>query len=292
MTKELHLAVAAGLSCLAVMVLTFATGCSKIPNGGVPIYLQVDSPSVAYDGGAFGSASSRIPDVWLQTGSTDLGAYEMPNKIPILAQGDVPILVSGGIYDNGIISSRASYPFYESDTFTIHNATPGQLYHFHPVYHYFPSTQFAVKQDFTNSAGFSNMTLSNPDADSSVYEGLHSGLIAMGTADTVVYSLYPGVAITTNGREAYLEMNFKKSNTSETMPFDVGLRATSSTGSITDFPLITIFPQLYWKKTYLNFSTFVGNNQGSTFQIYIIVYKNPGTTGSVYFDNVKLLYFN
>jgi hypothetical protein len=54
----------------------------------------------------------------------------------------------------------------------------------------------------------------------------------MGTADTVVYSMYtPGVAITTNGREAYLEMNFKKSNTSETMPFDVGLRATSSTGT-------------------------------------------------------------
>jgi hypothetical protein len=75
------------------------------------IYLQVDSPSVAYDGGAYGSASCRIPDVWLQTGSTGLGAYEMPDKIPILAQGDVPLLVSGGIYEQWYRQFESSISF-------------------------------------------------------------------------------------------------------------------------------------------------------------------------------------
>ncbi|MCW3125861.1 MAG: hypothetical protein JWO03_1519 [Bacteroidetes bacterium] len=294
MTKELRISIGSGLACVAVLLLIFAPGCTKVPNGGVPIYLQVDSPSVAYDGGAFGSPGFRIPDAWVESGATDLGAYEMPIRVPILAQGDVSILISAGIYDNGIISSRASYPFYRSDTFTIHNAVPGQVYTRHPVYHYFANTQHGILENFNSSTSFdSHMSISNEDADSLPGLPLHSGQIVMGTNDTMTVCLQAnGTTVNTNGREAYVEMNFKKSNTNENMPFDVGLAATDGTGTISYYPLITIFPQTSWKKTYLNFSSFIGNNAGSSFKIYYVVYKNPGITGTVYFDNVKLLYFN
>jgi hypothetical protein len=293
MAKELRFAIGGGLGCMLVLLLTLTQGCTKIPNGGVPIYLLVDSPTVAYDGGTFGSASYRIPDVWAESGSTDLGAYQMPVKIPILAGGNVPVLVSAGIYDNGIVSSRAAYPFYKSDTFTIPNAIAGQTYTYHPVYHYFPNTQFGINDPFENFVGFTNMTLSTRDADSSVYEGAHSGKITMGLNDTLITSIMTNTpTINTNGRDAYVEMNFKKGPGNDTLAFDVGIRATDAQGDINDYTLITIFPQTYWKKTYLNFSYWLGTNLNSTFQIYFTVYKNPGVTDAVYFDNVKLLYFN
>jgi hypothetical protein len=292
MTKELRLSIGSGLACMALLLLLFAPGCTKIPNGGVPIYVQIDSPSVAYDGGAFGSASFRIPDVWAETGATNLGAYEMPVRIPVLAQGTVPMLVSAGIYDNGIVSQRASYPFYRPDTFTIQNAVPGQVYVHHPVYHYFANTQHGILQNFNNSTGFDYMTLGNEDADSLSGQPWHCGQIAMGVNDTTTLALqHSGDIITSNGRQAYVELNFKKSNTNELMPIDVGLLVTDPVGT-NYYTLITLIPQTYWKKTYLNFSNTVGNNAGASFQIYFAVYKNAGTTGTVYVDNVKMLYFN
>jgi hypothetical protein len=202
------------------------------------------------------------------------------------------MLISAGIYDNGIVSQRASYPFYRPDTFTIQNAVPGQVYVHHPVYHYFANTQHGILQNFNNSTGFDYMTLGNEDADSLSGQPWHCGQIAMGTNDTTTLALqHSGDIITSNGRQAYVELNFKKSNTNELMPIDVGLLVTDPVGT-NYYTLITLIPQTYWKKTYLNFSNTVGNNAGASFQIYFAVYKNAGTTGTVYVDNVKMLYFN
>lgn len=293
MTKELRISIGTGLALLSVLLLLISPGCRKVPNGGVPIYVQLDSPSVADDGIA-GSTTFRIPDAYVTNGNTDLGGYEMPVKVPVLAQGDQLMLVSAGIYDNGIISARAEYPFYRPDTFTIQNAIPGHVYVHHPVFHYFGNVQHGILQDFNSSTGFdAQMSISNEDADSITGRPWHSGQIVMGVNDTQKIAVQANAdLIQTNGRQAYIEMNFKKSNTSEYMPFDVGIEAISSTGSLSYYTLITIFPDTKWKKTYLNFSTFIGNNQGSTFKIYFVGYKNPGTTGTIYIDNLKLLYLN
>ena len=151
-----------------LQVISFATilgglffgisSCSKVPNNGVPIYLAIDSPTVTYTY-PFGSTSHSIPGVWATVGSHNLGAYEMPVNIPILSDGNSLISLSAGIYDNGIVNIPAQYPFYNPDTFTIHNAIPGQVYHHHPVYSYVAGTQFAVIEGFDNSNNFTNVTV-------------------------------------------------------------------------------------------------------------------------------------
>ena len=280
------------LAAISLLLLWIgSSGCSPIPNDGVPIYLQVDSPTVVIDDVSFGTSSQRIVDVWAETGNHNLGGYEMPVKIPVLAQGDVPFIISAGILDNGLVDARVQYPFYRPDTFTIGTAIPGHVYVHHPVYHYFARTHIALNENFEGGSSFTGLSRTNYSTDSAVYEGAHSGAILMGVNDTTNFAtqLSP-VTITTNGRQAYVELNYKSD-----VYFDVGIRETTGTGTsatITDIPVITLSPRSYWNKTYLNLSTAIGSYQGAGFQLYFISYKLPGTTGKLYLDNIKLLYFN
>ena len=266
------------------ILLALISGCAKVPAGGQPIYLHIDSASLAEDGPAYGSSSSRIPDTWVETGSQDLGAYEAPVNIPILATGDVPILLSAGIYDNGIISSRAVYPFYRPDTFTLHHVTAGQTYTYHPVYHYFANTKFALQQDFEVSKGFTNLV-----QDANGYEG-KCGAITLQAQDTVILSEQGnGKVINTNGREAYVEMNYRMS--SDKLYCKVGLEIISH-GVMSYYTLIDLKPTSEWKKVYLNFSNTIGNNRDCEFRIFFAPSKDAGQEATMYVDNVKLLYFD
>ena len=298
MTKELRLALGGGLICVSVLLVLLSPGCSNMPNGGVPIYIRIDSPTVVIDNARFGSGSFRIPDVWAESGSQNLGAYEMPVSIPVLAGGNVPILISGGIYDNGIINTRVSYPFYKPDTFTIPNAIPGHVYHHKPVYHYFASTQVALNSTFEGNNDFdSKMTLiSNAHI---AFEGARCGAIIMHPADSTITTIQSQpMAINTQGGAAYIELNYRN----PAIYFDVYLRATNydNFGNVisqTDYPKLTIGLHPEWSKTYLNFSNEAGYNPGADFQIIFVTYRLPtinttNTTDSVLLDNIKFLYFN
>ncbi|MBS1617606.1 MAG: hypothetical protein JST76_03760 [Bacteroidetes bacterium] len=274
------------ISICGIAATLLISECNRMPTGGIPIYVKIDSASVASDGGLYGSSSCRLADVWVTNANTDLGAYEMPTLFPVLASGDVRMLVSGGIYDNGIISSRAEYPFYKPDTFTIYGAVAGQTYTHNPQYHYFEQTKFAIKQDFEQATGFDNMTITNDG-----YEG-KGGVISMGLSDTVTLSFQTDTpVINTNGRQAYVEMNYHMSD-SVSMRCKVGVAAINSAGITTYYTLSDLNPTGHWKKIYFNFSQWIGQNAGSKFQVYFSVSKDVGHSGSMYVDNVKLLYFD
>jgi hypothetical protein len=275
------------------------SGCNTMPDGSVPIYVRIDSPTVTTAGTLFGSASNRIPTVWATTGAHNLGAYEMPINIPVLSEGAVPMAVSAGIYDNGIISAQAQYPFYAPDTFTIPNAIPGHLYIHHPIYHYYTYTQIGLNCDFESGNSFTNVStfseLPTSDPDSIVYEGYHSGGIIMTPSDTAITAYQTnGVTISTNGRESYIELNWKINNPN--VFCDVGVIATLYSGGQiseqTTEPILTLTAFGAWRKTYLNCDNFIGSNQGYTFQIYFTAYNSAGQQDTVFLDNIKLLYFH
>ncbi|HEY0262319.1 MAG TPA: hypothetical protein VGB95_04790, partial [Chitinophagales bacterium] len=96
-------------------------GCS-MPNNGIPVYIQIDSMSVQTNQSTQGSASSKITDAWLYVNGEQIGVFELPAKIPVLKSGDLRVSISAGIKDNGIANTRAAYPFYADDTFTIVDA--------------------------------------------------------------------------------------------------------------------------------------------------------------------------
>jgi hypothetical protein len=294
--KKTYLQGKALAAIIIAIALTGISSCEKMPNDGVPIYLVVDSATVAYDGTAFGSTSARIPDVWATAGAHNLGGYQTPVKIPILAQGDVPMVLSAGIFDHGLENYRIQYPFYRPDTFTIANAIPGHVYYHHPVYHYFSNTQVAFTEEFesTTNGGFDKLvSYSSSGPYDSLFEGRCGKLVMAATDSTDTIRRINPVAIVTNGRQAYIEMNYKSD-----VSFEVGIRAiNSSTGAYEDNTYSYIFfAKQSWTKSYLDVSNIIGYYQGLTpsynFQLYFITYKLPGSPGSFYVDNIKLLYFN
>ena len=280
----LFIAVVAGL-------LFTISSCNPLPNNGVPIYLQVDSPKVVSNL-SLGSASFNIPGVWATTGSHNLGAYEMPITFPVIGGGGITFALSAGIYDNGVVNAPVEYPFYAPDTFTIQNALPGHVYHHKPTYTYYSFTQVGVLEPFDNDNQFTNIT---PEAYD-VYEGLRSGGIVLpSNADSVTATQINGVVITTNGRPAYMELNYKLPNANTLL--DVGVIGTLYTAGqptqTTVFDkLILTNPIGIWNKVYINFNNEIGANPGLTFQIYLTGFHSIGQNDTVLVDNIKLLYFH
>ena len=285
------------ITAIAGLLLTISS-CNPLPNNGVPIYLQIDSPKVVVTNPTLGSSSSSIPGVWATTGSHNLGAYEMPVTIPVLGGGGISFAVSAGIYDNGVVNAPVEYPFYAPDTFTIQNALPGHVYHHKPTYNYYSYTQTALIDGFDNGTKFSNMTILTNRADSDVYEGLGSGGIVLSpSVDSLTATQTTGVVITTNGRQAYMELNYRLPNVNTLL--DVGVIATEpTTGATTVFDkLILTNPVGVWNKVYINFNTEIGANPGLSYQVYLTGYhqinsSHTGPQDTVFVDNVKLLYFH
>ena len=268
-----------------------------MPNNGIPIYLHIDSPTVTANN-YFGSNSSHITDVWATTGSHNLCAYEMPADIPILVQGNAPIAVSAGIWDDGIVSIPVQYPFYRPDTFTIPDAIPGHVYHHKPVYSYFDNTKIAFPvQDFEATGNlFTNLVTVSGGFESSRCAAL---IVAASDSFKRAEQAIP-IQINSNGRPAYIELNYRMNNLN--MLLEVGI--TGKVWSFGQFVNPTDYPASVllkgngaWVKTYLNFNNAVGVNSANSqnadnyIQVYFRAYHNGGQQDTVFLDNIKLLYF-
>ena len=281
---------------IGALVLGTSSCNRNMPNGGVPIYLQIDSAKVVLSPGSpLGSSSSSIPGTWVTTGSQNLGPYEMPIDIPVLASGSVPLAISAGIYDNGIVNSPVEYPFYAPDTLTITNAIPGRVYHIKPVYSYYTYVQPALIENFDADNAFSNVTPVTNRADSDVFEGLRSGgIILSPSVDSLTATQIQPVVITTLANQAYLELNYKLPNANVLL--DVGVIASLySNGQVTQTTtydkVVLTAPVGVWNKVYIDFNAEVGGNPNYSFQLYFTGYHQPyGPQDTVFLDNIKLLY--
>lgn len=284
------------LSFAACLIFCFSS-CNPMPNNGVPIYLHLDSARVVTSYYPNGSDSSFIPDVWATTGAHNLGAFETPVDIPILASGNVPVAISAGIWDNGIVNAPVEYPFYKPDTFTIANAIPGHVYHHKPVYDYFSNISFPLLADFESSGNpFDSVIRWTNLQNNNVFEGGGSGAIIIPATDSFKrVNEVVAHQINTNGRQSYIEINYKITNPN--ILLEVGLTATLySAGSVTfqqDYSTVYLAGNgTLWRKAYLNFNNTVGSMPNYYFQVYMTAYHSGGQADTVFVDNVKFLYFN
>ena len=274
-------------SFLFVLPLLFLLeNCKKMPNGGVPIYLEIDTVMVSSTLDQ-GSASHKITDVWVTANGENRGVYPLPAKIPILASGDVRFIVSAGIRDNGISSTRAEYPFYNVDEFTINGAESGKTYKRNNVFTYLNGTKFAFKERFEGGNSFDNMTRITANVDANVFEGASSGKLSLGPNDTVVVAYNTaGFPITGAGREVYIEMDYKCDAF-----FEVGL-ITNKGGVLGNYYKMTISPRTEWNKIYINISNEAGTILADEYRLYFKIAKlADGTTATTYFDNIKVVQF-
>lgn len=270
----------------AIPLLLFLHDCKKMPNGGVPIYLEIDTVSV-FSTLDQGSASHKITDVWVTANGDNRGVYPLPAKIPILANGDVRFIVSAGIRDNGISSTRAEYPFYNVDEFTINGTESGKTYKRSNVFTYLVGAKFAFKESFESGNGFENMSRITANLDANVFEGAAAGKLSLGPNDTVVVAYNTiGFPITGAGREVYLEMDYKSDAF-----FEVGLITTKG-GVLGNYYKMTISPRTEWNKIYINLSNEAGTILADEYRLYFKIAKlADGTTATTYLDNIKVVQF-
>jgi len=271
------------LSLFSCIILVIANSCAKkLPNNGIPFYLLIDSTSVSANEITQGSSSSKIDEIWVEMGSQNLGVYELPARIPVLAEpGDYTVFITAGIKNKGISGQRSKYPFYASESFDISLGNTQEV-KLSPIFKYFDITQFIIKENFETSNNFgSNMTVVN---DANVFEGTNSGI--MNVPPLNVVESKTNTVIIPRGSVAYIEFNYKSN-----IPFRVGYEYFES-GAMARNTLVTVNGKETWSKMYIELTADISQTQSDVFSFFINTNNaDSTTTAQIYIDNFKVLYY-
>lgn len=279
------------IRCIVFIGLSSAIlpSCELInPAEELPAYLQIDEVTFTASAGQ-GSSSHKITDVWIDADNATQGVYEIPRTFPLLNTGPTYLLISAGIMDNGISSTRVIYPFYFPDTLTM-NLDEKKIYELTPHFNYRTATKFSFIEDFeagnlfTLISGDTGLVRTNEGTE--VFEGNYSGEIYL-DADHPIYEGRTATSFSIEkGSAVYLEMNYKCDQ-----EFEVGLYGTGNLGNIILYKW-NINPKDTWNKIYLNMREEVIDLNSDLLQVQIrAVFDNKNTSSHIYLDNIKLLNF-
>ncbi len=274
---------------LLLATCIFLGSCNKEPAGGVPFYVSMDTAViVAPPGVTAGSNTQRIQDVWVQEGATNMGAYELPCRFPVLDSGSCYFVVNPGVWQSGQSTNPVIYPFMNPDTFTIHGE-PGQLYKHVPKFAYKAAATVLFNEDFELSSDYNSNMVKCYDT---VKYGLVCGKITVHPTDSSVTAVQKGIASSggqpytlTSGQEIWVEMDYKSD-----VPFWSGIIAHFSSGATDTIQILFLLPSKNWNKEYIKMSETVGQEGASTYNLYFQALNPSGTNGgSVYLDNIRLV---
>lgn len=284
-----------------VIIALSLSSCELInPEEEIPSYIYIEKIDLSItDSTLQGSGSHKISDAWVYIDDQLIGAFELPATFPVLNEGIHTLKVSAGIKNNGMVATRASYPFYDfyinDSTFTLHRDSVVTA---KPVVQYFEDIQFAWIEDFEgaisiDSVATSDVSMMQTTDNALVFQGNASGAVFLDSAKP----RFKGMTsekfnLPLTGAEIYLEMDYKTSAT-----LNLYLRANSASSDIEQL-VIQLFPtedngKLYWNKIYIELTDFVVQHvTANDFQLVFIADLSLDSTssGEVYFDNLKLIH--
>jgi hypothetical protein len=292
---------------LFLTLAIFNSGCQLFDKDEqIPSYVIVDSVVLTPNYPDFGTSSHNISDVWVYANDASIGCFELPARIPILAEGSTKLTFSAGIKVNGMAATRATYPFYSTKTYQI-TLTPGMenAVRIKPVFDFHPSSVVTYNEDFESAGIIFEKTSSS---DTTIMATHNPGEVFVNTMDPTEISNYSGVIdLTTekssfqiqninaytlpkNGTYAFLELNYNC-----TTPFHIGiLPYPAPIGSSAASDLVGVNPtDGKWKKIYVNLTTAIsGASSGyTTFKVFFTGSLTSGhTSDKILLDNIKLIH--
>ncbi len=281
---------------LCVMLLLLGS-CELInPEEPVPAYIHIPSVSLDAEPATFGSNSSKITDAWVFVEDKPLGLYQIPATIPVLSSGESRIVVSAGILENGISTTRKIYPFYASfvlndaqKTVTLEAAKVDTI---RPHFEYNSSSVLGIHEDFEGigidmeridgDANIEKITLSQGAFES------NSGKIRLTQQkDTYEAKTSDAFDAPEKGTDVYVELDYKCD-----IVFHMGIMGTTSAGTEIKFFKVGINPRDEWNKIYINFTDDIVNLNARTYQVLIRAEKPDSVTAAeIFVDNLKALTF-
>jgi hypothetical protein len=304
-----------GFVCLSLSVAS----CKKFEGSQtVPAYIHIDAISLDCDYSVYGANTHKITDAWVYVDDQIIGCYELPTTFPVLKKGPHKVTIFGGICNNGIAASRATYPFYKRCDYVGLNLVEDSIVNLNPVLNYYPigdGCEVAWIEDFETA----NTVLPEPESDTSMVRvsgseawhsanSFYSGKVEL-PPDSLDFTL-----ATANEFDFYkdldyvyclLEMDYNCNDT-----FFVGVQYYKDY-KLETLPLVKVTPTdkthdkpQRWNKIYINIGpTMNQNNTASYFKVYLTsdlttgvdvaygnVYHPANERRYYYFDNLKLLY--
>jgi hypothetical protein len=247
-----------------------------------------------------GELTHNFNQVFLNMNGKILGAFELPAKVPIIAEGVQNFILIPGILNNGINETKKRYPFVENyqvdfelvleDTVTMQ-----------PVTRYFDNVKFLIEDFETPSPDqnkpaqfFENDQIGNAklyrDSDPGILKwGNFFGRVDLNDEDSMF------VAFTTFGeswpkqnKEVYLEMDFMISNSLLTTVLSFG------NNNFYEDINVQVMPrgEPEWRKIYIELREIVSfrNNAPLNEQAFIAIIDELGSERFIYLDNIKIVY--
>jgi hypothetical protein len=273
-----------------VMTVMIITSCEIVnPAEDVPSYVHVESFNVTTDVDSQGSASSNIHDVWVTVDGKDLGAFELPATVPILAEGNHSVVLRAGILINGIAATRSPYPFYTHYQ-TTYNLQSAKIENLAPTVTYASYVTFAQNEDFDH-AGISFDTTSASDTsfnviqDANSMEGKYGFVYLDGSHPRFYCESHSTFDLPAGNAAVYVELNYK-CNTE----FVVGTIANNGSSVYVNDQLVIRATET-WKKIYVNLTTAASSIPFADWRIFIRATMPDGMeTAQLYFDNIKVVH--
>ncbi|MCF8218474.1 MAG: hypothetical protein K9I29_06500 [Bacteroidales bacterium] len=270
-------------------------GCEIIdPEDPVPGYIYIEDIETQTTAGE-GTARQNFSEAWVFLDQDLVGAFELPARIPVIAEGKHTIGVKPGIKINGISSTRSGYPFVEQYETEV-DIEKEKIDTLHPKTHYFDEVKFpwnsAGQEDF-EQGGVSLDSTKESDVQiirqgTTVFEGNQSGLIELDSAgmkfqiESTTLFPYPGQNV-----PVFLELHYQADNS-----FVVGTKLYLNTGNIKQNPILIVRPHKdTWNKIYINLTpTLTRENRTTEYQIYFSGNVNQDMNNAkIYLDNIKLV---
>jgi len=280
---------------LLLLVFMAFMACKDNPEQ-IPAYLNIKPFEVTAPGGA---AWQKITDGWLYVDGVYLGAYTLPAKVPVLAEGENEIIIFPGIKENGIEATPNIYPYLSKFT-QKYALAGGQTTDIQPITDYDPKIVYAFGIGRGDFDGGSFIGLENRDDDGALnFELTNVGALAGKCLLMQIDSMHPLMDIATEAMEdlpilgtpqVWLEMEYKTD-----VPFF--LYMLSGTGEDV-IPVFQFNNSAEWNKIYINLTGTLVSKQESLQRLYFrlsLPKDSAGNytqnSGTVRLDNIRVVHF-
>ncbi len=263
------------------------------PKEDIPSYIKIDTIVLSTTGDE-GTSSHKITDVWIYMDDNPIGAFELPAKFPVLAEGNHKITIRPGIKLNGISSTRSYYPFYEEIVYPAANLEKGKTFDLSVLNTtYYSVSKFLWNEDYESSGITIEKTSKSDTAiqkvTDNVFEGNYSGAVYLDSGhDFFELTSSETFDLPFSNSPVFLELNFKTNNT-----VTVGVYLNTTTYTI-QRDYVVLNPTDTWQKIYINLTPVVIYSGVSveSFKVFLSGYKDEGVSEAVILlDNIKLLSF-
>lgn len=298
------------LTVLAVLFVSILLcSCKKTDLTASYIYIDTTAFSIdmshfndefgtGYDQGELECiASQKFPDAWVIVNGEDLGTWELPCRIPVLASDNATIQIFPGVKMNGVSTSRPRYPFTDANKQTI-NLKQSEITRIPAIpVKYYSTTGFKVIENFERDY---NGYFTAEDSNGVNFEHIYDienptnriGRISLEDSVMDFNVLSSTMKFNNDIQYVFLEMDYRCDV--ENAQIYAGMLVTKPTTVVaTDEPLVVVNATPKWKKIYINLTQSVLRNHTSeavSYKVYLSGGRSDSTPIHYYFDNIKIIY--